>query len=726
LAGDNPSGQAPTSPGASDLDPEALTLVQLLAPTLFVCGVIYTLGPTLPISKTWARALVFVAVWLIVAHYLAWRLFVTVLPASGTWYEVGWVWFCYAIEHFATFDALILYLTFLRTTDRRAESDRHEARLRSSPSSQLPEVDVFIPTYNEPIEVLEKTITGALCLDYPRFNVWVLDDGRRPWLKEFCRDKNVGYLTRPDNTHAKAGNINHALTKTTAPFVTIFDADFIPQRNFLMRTMGFFDDANIGIVQTPHAFYNSDPMQTNLAMRKSLPDDQRFFFDAIMPSRDAWNCAFCCGSNSITRREALNSIGGTLPTGSITEDMLLSLSLLRKGFITRYLCERLAFGLAPENLDAFFVQRQRWARGAMQILFLPEGPLGSNLGMMQRLQFLPTHWLSQSCTTTLTILAPLVFLLTGLQPFANVTTSGVLYYIVPMILALIGGLQIMAPKEYFPLASRILNTFQSFKILPTVLNTLMSPFAHAFKVTPKGRDAKNSNYQREIFWVSAGLMFMTAVGLLMNSIPEWHIIARTSLLPVMAIWGGLNIVVLFLVCMMALQAPVLRSEERFTLDEPAWLFGPSGALSTGRIHDISLSGIAIRADNDRAMVAEVGDFARVFVPEVGFVNGQVVRQVGRFLALKFDLPQGVERDLLISKLFTLGHNTMQDVATAPRATVAMLTSIFRVRSDRSPSQEEDLPARPVAKLAARSLVIPPSEPIRRLVDIGGQRRTFAA
>ena len=169
----------------------------------------------------------------------------TVLPAQGAWYEIGWIWFCYAIEIFATCDALILYLTFLRTSDRRMEADKHEARLRASLPLGLPEVDVYIPTYNEPIEILEKTITGALCLDYPRFQIWVLDDGRRPWLRELCRDKGVGYLTRPDNVHAKAGNINHALTKTSAPFVAVFDADFIPQRNFLMRTMGFFDDPKI-------------------------------------------------------------------------------------------------------------------------------------------------------------------------------------------------------------------------------------------------------------------------------------------------------------------------------------------------------------------------------------------------------------------------------------------------------------------------------------------------
>ena len=110
-----------------------------------------------------------------------------------------------------------------------------------------------------------------------------------------------------------------------------------------------------------------------------------------MPSRDAWNAAFCCGSNSVTRRAALRTVGDEMPTQSITEDMLLSLILLRNGYVTRYLCERLAFGLAPEGLRAFFIQRRRWARGATQILFLAAGPLGKNLTIMQRLLFLPTH-----------------------------------------------------------------------------------------------------------------------------------------------------------------------------------------------------------------------------------------------------------------------------------------------------------------------------------------------
>ena len=187
-----------------------------LAPIFFVIGGICILGPMLPLDRSWARYLVFAAVWVVVLHYLSWRLFDTVLPVTGLSVESVWIWFCFGIEFLALADAFILYLAFLRTSDRHSEADRHEARLRAMPPEALPAVDVLIPTYNEPLEVIEKTIVGALSIDYPNFAVWVLDDGRRNWLKALCADKGVGYITRPDNAHAKAGNITHALTKTSA------------------------------------------------------------------------------------------------------------------------------------------------------------------------------------------------------------------------------------------------------------------------------------------------------------------------------------------------------------------------------------------------------------------------------------------------------------------------------------------------------------------------------
>ena len=193
-------------------------------------------------------------------------------------------------------------------------------------------------------------------------------------------------------------------------------------------------------------------------------------------------------------------------------------------------------------------------------------------------------------------------------------------------------------------------------------------------------------------------MVLTILGLVINALPEWRIIGQTGLLPIVAFWGAINIVVLFLVCMMSLQAPVRRGEERFSLDEPIWIFAASGALSTGRIKNISLSGAAIIADEDRALVSKVGENVRVFIAEVGFVAATVVRQAGRFLAVHFNLPPCVERDLLIRKLFTAGLDATTVNASAFSSIGAMLMSIWSA-GGRSPRVE---PLAEPALLASRN------------------------
>lgn len=697
-----------------------------MAPTLFVLATVYLLGPALPLRRSWARSLIVAFIGIVLVRYLSWRLFETVWPADGSWYEVGWIWFCFAVELLALLDISILYLTFLRVTDRRPEADRHEARLRDIASDRLPWVDVFIPTYNEPFEVLEKTITGALCLDYPNFRLWALDDGRRPWLKEFCEAKGIGYLTRPDNAHAKAGNINHALAKTNAEFVAIFDADFIPQRNFLMRTLGFFEDPKVGIVQVPHAFYNNDPMQANLALRRRLPHDQSLFFESIMPSRDGWDAAFCCGSNSVIRRAALHSVGGGFPTESLTEDILLTITLLQHGYVTRYLCERLAYGLAPESIDAFFVQRQRWARGGIQTLFLASGPFGRGLTLAQRLMFLPTHWLSQSPAMMLALIAPLVFLWTGILPFVHVTTEAEIYYFFPTIIALMAGVWVFAPAHFSPLAAYVLATFQSFRMLPHVVQTLFRPFGYIFKVTPKGQGSGSQHYALGIFWFAAVLIALTIIGLIFNTIPEYQIVP-TGLLPIAASLAGLNVIVLFFVCMLALQTPVRRSEERFRIDEPVSLFSGDGACIEGRMTDISLSGIGVVVA-DRRRIPETGEKMRVHLAEVGFVAGSVTRGKGNFIGIEFDLPVSLERDLLIRKLFTAGRDAVSVSTSALTATAMMFKTVWsqrNVASNTGAAGEDDRLAAVAGKLPAQSLVIAPRHAKIRLAEISDQRRLAA-
>src|SRR5450759_2688667 len=202
-----------------------------------------------------------------------------------------------------------------------------------------------------------------------------------------------------------------------------------------------------------------------------------------------------------------------------------------------------------------------------------------------------------------------------------------------MRLAVAGGLWVFAPRQYFPFAAQVHGTFQSFRILPTVLLTMAKPFGHVFKVTPKGAIAKKSDYDRTIFWTAMSLMGLTILGLVINARAEWRIIGQAGLLPIVACWAAINIVVLFLVCMMSLQAPVRRGEERFKLDEPIWIFAANGALSTGRIRDISLTGAGIVADENLALATKAGETARLLLATGGFVTTTVVRQTGRCLAV---------------------------------------------------------------------------------------------
>ena len=609
-------------------------------------------------SERTARLALPAAVALIVARYLHWRFAETLDGPGLDALDAVFIRAFLGVELLALADGMILMLMLTRRRDNSAEADRHERRLGATDPAALPAVDVFIATYNEPIEVLERTIVAALALDWPNLRVWVLDDGRRDWLRRWCAERGAGYLTRPDNKGAKAGNINAALQRTDAPFVLVLDADFAPRANFLRRTMGFFADPRVGIVQAPHRFFNPDPMQQNLRLHRVLPDDQRLFFDVIMPARDAWDAAFCCGSNGIIRRAALAEVGGRLPEGSITEDMLLTLVLLRKGYVTRYLNEPLALGLAPESTDAFFVQRARWARGAIQILYLREGPLGPGLGLLHRLFFLPTHWLSGSLVQSGSLIAPVLFMLTGIVPIANVGVPEVLSYQLPVVVGYMGALQILSRGANHPLAAVVLSAFSAVRLLPAVLVTLVRPRAHAFRVTPKGRHAAGGAVDRLVAGTAFALAAATLLGLVVNAVPEWRIVERVALIPVVAGWSVANAIVLLLVAAMAIARPPARAEERFLMGgEPATLVA-GGVRVPAALIDLSLGGALLRA---ATAALRAGQTVVVEIAGVPPIEASVVGMRPAGVALRFAAPGAAAREALIRRLFCEPH----EPATAP-------------------------------------------------------------
>ena len=243
-------------------------------------------------------------------------------------------------------------------------------------------VDVYVCTYDEPIEVVAATLAGCRALTYPH-TTYLLDDGRRPEMRELAELAGARYLTRPDNSHAKAGNINAALPRTEGELVLMLDADHVPMPDALDATVGYFDDERMALVQTPHDFFNHDSVQHYVVGRH----EQSLFYRVVCPGKDRHGAAYWCGSAALMRREALLDIGG-VATETIAEDFHTTIRLQRHGWKSRYHDEVLVQGLAPHDLDGYLLQRDRWARGNLAVFTLPESPFRAReLRPLQRLSY---------------------------------------------------------------------------------------------------------------------------------------------------------------------------------------------------------------------------------------------------------------------------------------------------------------------------------------------------
>lgn len=262
--------------------------------------------------------------------------------------------------------------------------------VRSAPlPAQGLKVDVFIPTYNEDVEMVRRTALAARLMDYPH-ETWILDDGNREAMRAMAESLGLRYLARTQNTDAKAGNLNNALAHSTADLIATFDADHAPRRDFLLKTLGYFSDPKVAFVQTPQDFYNLDSYQNRTdAGSRVAWSEQSLFFRVIQRGKDYWNAAFYCGSCAVIRRQPLDSIGG-FATGTVTEDIHTSLRLHKKGYRSVYHDESLAYGVAPAKIESFLKQRVRWGVGAMNV-WRKEGILfARGLTLPQRLNYLAT------------------------------------------------------------------------------------------------------------------------------------------------------------------------------------------------------------------------------------------------------------------------------------------------------------------------------------------------
>ncbi|WP_075854570.1 glycosyltransferase [Rhizobium hainanense] len=656
-----------------------------LAPTFLVMA-FFLLGPfNWSRHHSWTRTATCGFVAVVALRYMLWRFTQTVLPYPYGGANFYWVWLVFIVEILAFIDVILFLVLMSRYVNRSAETDELGSIFFSRDEYELPTVDVFIPTYNEPLDVLERTIVGALSLDYPadKLKVYVLDDQRRDWLKTFCEQKNAIHVTRSDNAHAKAGNMNNGLQVSSGEFVAVFDADFVPYKHFLSRTLPFFSDESIGIVQTPQHFFNADPVQTNLGLENIWPDEQRLFFDEIAPSRDGWDVSFCCGSCSIARRTAIDAIGG-FPTESITEDLLTTLSMLNKGYKTRYLNERLSMGLAAENLTGYFVQRERWCQGGIQTLYLHNGPLrGPGLSVFQRIMFLPASWIVQYLVRVMILVIPIAYLWFGLLPLYFTDIADYVSYQVPLLTAYFLLMLWITPTRYLPIISSAVGTFATFRMLPTVVSSLIRPFGKPFRVTPKGSGNQANQFDKYTFAWIATLITITALGLLIDIVPETTQI-QAQFSPIAAFWAGINILVLVIASLICFEKPQ-RLFHAFKLDEPAVVDDIPGRLVSLAL-DKAVVAVPFDARFESKLVSLHLEGFAPFEAELKQVTqrrGSISRggdKQAYYLHLHFGL-DGTIRDEMIVKLYTGEYS--QDIHDIDKVAVSvnlLLRSFGRTRT----------------------------------------------
>ena len=423
-----------------------------------------TSGPALPVRIAIVLAIV------ASLRYFAWRVTATMNPVA--------VWFFYlflAAELVGFGEILLFYFTTWR---RRI----HEA----APALPDRTVDLFIPTYNEPVALLRDTVVCAISVRYPH-TTWILDDGNRREVRALAEELGCRYLARADRAHAKAGNLNHALAHSTGDFVITLDADHVPQPDLIDRLLGFFEDPKVAIVQVNQDFYNLDSFQhaTDWEDRAAW-QQQELFFNVIQPGKDALGAAMYCGSPAMLRRTALAEIGG-FATETVTEDMHTGLRLQKRGWEVIYYNRTLARGLAPQTFEAYRTQWHRWGLGAMQVFRLERPFLGRGLTLGQRLCYLSSFYFYWTSVQKLfLLLVPIFCIATGVFPLVTDPRQYVEYFLPALVLNLLATIALQGGVAGFVLTERY-NLIKLGSML-RALNGLVRGKAQ-FKVTPKARSA---------------------------------------------------------------------------------------------------------------------------------------------------------------------------------------------------------------------------------------------
>ena len=528
---------------------------------------------------------------------------------------------------------------------------------------QWPHVDLLIPTYNEPLSLVRYTALAALNIDYPpeKLHVYILDDGTREDFSEFAAEAGVGYVTRAEHGHAKAGNINHALTMMDSQYVAIFDCDHVPTRSFLQVTLGWMlADSALGMLQTPHHFYSPDPFERNLLQYKTIPNEAELFYGIVQDGNDFWNATFFCGSCALIRRSALDAVGG-IATETVTEDAHTSLRMQRCGYNTAYINIPQAAGLATETLAAHVGQRIRWARGMIQILRTDNPLFGRGLKFAQRLCYFNAmaHFL-YSVPRLVFLLAPLVYLLLGRTIIPGYWVAILAYAFPHLILSSMTNSRVQGRHRHSFWNEIYESVLAPYILAPTLL-ALINPKLGKFNVTDKGTTLKETEFDRKIATPTRWLLLLNVIGLV--AVPYRLFVTdpqHPGAVIMNLVWVLFNIVILGVAAAVANEQKQRRGSVRIEAELPMRIITSQGEHFETMSVDMSVGGASIKMPHKSHSAP--GDMVTIAFPTLtgaDEIQGQVVGIVGSSLRVAFKLDTIPEQEVLTRALYSRADAWLQ-------------------------------------------------------------------
>lgn len=633
--------------------------------------------------------------WIVVAIistavYILWRIFFTV-PDHEVY---GWL---------ATICGILLVVS---ESISMLEGAEHFTKLGKKatpdmpvvPTTWYPDVDILIATHNESTELLYKTVNGCKHIDYPdkrKVHIYICDDNNRPEMAELAKKMGVGYFGLTENKHAKAGNLNNAISQTASPWIATFDADMIPTHDFLMETVPYtflprmkkLEDGTwaerteeeidkkykIGFIQTPQSFYNADLFQYNFYSEQRIPNEQDYFFREVNVGRNTSNAPIYAGSNTLISRAALEDVGG-IAVGTITEDFETGINIQAQGYTCYAVDKAVAHGLAPTDIDSLIKQRTRWGRGCVSSLRSVHLLTNPGLKWKTRISYLACwmYWWT-FFRRFIFIISPILYILFGI-PVVICSLPELIFIWLPSYVLYNQALKVTSGRIRDKRWSNTIDTvIFPYMIIPILLETLYIK-QKKFIVTRKTRETNG----RSDITLAIPHIILLAFDILALIIASVSAIRHKTYGSIVVIyWLALNAMHLVMAIFFMMGRKNMRANDRFLAEVPAEIEYRDRKYY-GMTIDISETGMAIFLEDAVYMPSEEDEITVRLKSEryEAKMNAKCVHVIKKDNGWKYGLRITQLSDEDKAEYFQIVYDRHHSLATSMSTSIGMVDDIF--------------------------------------------------